>query len=379
MHFYRVMAKFVILAVLAVLNPVDVWGKATEVHDKIWRIACVESGPYSDYQKIFKGISLGLARQHIVQNGNPPIPADSEELRPIWDWMSENAGGNSVRFVKDAFYTANWDSAKREEITQKLFRRIQTKKDIDLILAFGTWAGQDMKSLDTDIPVIVVSVTNAVESKIIDSVHDSGKDNLAATIEPNRYEHHIKLFHDIFNFKKLGIVYEDTPSGRNSIALKEIENMAQKLNVELVRCTDFFDIPDADLAAKRVKICHEKLAGQDVDAVYLTLNIGLQAKTLPDVLSPLINAGIPTFSQLGQLDVKHGALLSLSQLNIEEEGIFAANQIEQILQGKKPRELNQIFESIVSFAINLRTANLIGWNPPFELLVAIDEFYQTIE
>lgn len=379
MLFYRIMAKFVMLAVLAALTPSPVWGKDADAPQKIWRIACVESGPYSEYQKIFEGIALGLVRRHIIQNGNPLIPADSEELKPVWEWMSENAGGNKIRFVKDAFYTANWDSGKREEIIQKITHRIQTKKDIDLILAFGTWAGQDMKSLDTDIPVLSVSVTNAVESNIISSVHDSGKDNLAATIEPNRYERHIKLFHDIFNFKKLGIVYEDTPSGKNSIALNEIESMAKNLDIELVRCIDTFDIPDTDLASKRVKICHEKLAEQGVDAVYLTLNIGLQAKTLPDVLSPLINAGIPTFSQLGQLDVKHGALLSLSQLNIEEEGIFAANQIEQILQGKKPRELNQIFESLVSFAINLRTANLIGWNPPFELLVAIDEFYQTIE
>ena len=47
-----------------------------------------------------------------------------------------------------------------------------------------------------------------------------------------------------------------------------------------------------------------------------------------------------------------------------------------IIRGAKPRDLSQIFESSVSLAMNLRMATLIGWNPPLEILAAVDEFYQ---
>src|SRR5699024_6759606 len=112
-------------------------------------------------------------------------------------------------FADDGFYSANWDSEQREEVTGELLRRIQEKGDIDMILAFGTWAGQDFASAELNIPVVVTSVTNAVESGIIPSVEDSGKDNLVASIEPERYKQQVILFHNIFNFKKLGIAYED--------------------------------------------------------------------------------------------------------------------------------------------------------------------------
>lgn len=71
-----------------------------------------------------------------------------------------------------------------------------------------------------------------------------------------------------------------------------------------------------------------------------------------------------------------GALLSISQTNTEEEGVFNAELMAAIIRGAKPRDLSQIFESSVSLAMNLRMATLIGWNPPLEILAAVDEFYQ---
>ncbi len=115
---------------------------------------------------------------------------------------------------------------------------------------------------------------------------------MTAAIEPNRFQHQVTLFHNIFNFKKLGIAYEDTPSGKSSIALSEIEKAAEELNFGLIRCTDTFDIADTHLASERLKLCHEKLAEQGADAVYLTLNIGLQPENTAEILEPLIKAHI---------------------------------------------------------------------------------------
>ena len=343
---------------------------------KVWRVAYIEGGPFVDYQKVLRGVALGLQRMGLIRNGAVPLPENSESVSGMWEWLAHNAGGTKVRFLTDAFYSADWDAETRAANREALLKRIREKNDIDLVLAFGTWGGQDLADADVDVPVIVASVTNAVEAGIIPSAEDSGRDNLAAPIEPDRFKHQVMLFHDIFKFKKLGIAYEDTPSGRGSIALSEIESAAQELGVELLRCNDTFDVEDPALAADRLKACHARLAKQGADAVYLTYNRGMQPDTIADVLAPLAKAHVPTFSQTGESDVAHGALLSISQANTEEEGVFNAELMDAIIRGAKPRDLSQIFESSVSLAMNLRMATLIGWNPPLEILAAVDEFYQ---
>ena len=118
---------------------------------------------------------------------------------------------------------------------------------------------------------------------------------------------------------------------------------------------------------------------QGAEAVYLTYNVGLQAGAMRRVLQPLADAHVPPFSQLGAPDVIHGALLSVAQSNTAEEGRFSAGLMEAILKGARPRDLSPVFESPVSMALNLFMATLIGWNPPLEVLAAVDEFYQEMK
>lgn len=343
---------------------------------KVWRVAYLEGGPFSDYQRIFQGLAKGLAAEGVIRDGNVPLPRDTEDARPMWDWLIRNAGGDQIVFLPDGFYSANWDESRRAAVRDELLTRIREKGDVDAILAFGTWAGQDLASADLDVPVIVSSVTNAVEAGIIPSPEDSGKDNLFAAIEPLRFQQQLMLFHDIFGFRRLGIAYEDTPSGRSSVALAELEQASAELGFELIRCTDTFDTPDPDLATDRLLACHQKLVMEGADAVYITYNIGMQADRIPELLQPLTRNRIPTFSQTGTSEVQQGVLLSISLSNLAQEGQFSGEALAAIIRGAAPRSLSQIFESAVSLAINLRTATRIGWNPSLEILAAVDEIYQ---
>jgi ABC-type uncharacterized transport system substrate-binding protein len=88
-------------------------------------------------------------------------------------------------------------------------------------------------------------------------------------------------------------------------------------------------------------------------------------------------ASIPTFSQAGSSDVADGVLMSISRHNLQDEGYFIAEAVNAIIKGVKPRSLPQIFSGAISMSINLRMATIIGWNPPLEILVAVDEIYQS--
>jgi ABC-type uncharacterized transport system substrate-binding protein len=296
----------------------------------------------------------------------------------MWQWLAENAGGDTLRFVPDAFYSPEWNPDLRAGVKENLLERLRENGDIDCILAFGTWAGQDIAPEPLHIPVLVLAAANAVEAGTIPSPDDSGRDNLLVAVEPGRYERQVRIFHQIIDFSRLGIVYEDTPSGRAGVALMEIEAAAEVAGVELLRCVNVNLYASAGLEAamSQLRTCHADLVKQGADAVYITYQQGLTSERAAYVLEPLIKAGIPTFSQEGAHLVRQGVLLGMSGNSVREEGFFAAEALEKILNGSLPRSLSQRYESTTSLAVNLGTAARIGWNPPVEILAALDEYYR---
>ena len=258
-----------------------------------------------------------------------------------------------------------------------LLDRIREKGDVDMIFAFGTWAGLDMATADISVPVFSMSVTDAVQAGIAKSLKDSGRDNLHAQIDPERYKRQIAVFHDIFGFKKMGIPYEDTPEGRSDVSLAAIESAADELGIELVRCTTALNVPP-DQSFANLKQCVSQLA-KTSDAVYLTTNSGMQWNRMRELLQPLIEAGVPSFSQSGIEETKLGVLMSLSQSSFSSEGRFGAEAIVKVMDGIRPRDVGQVFDSAIGLAINLEMARLIYWDPPFEILLAADAIYQDIK
>ncbi len=371
---------FAVLALLCVCLP-GAWAEngrseAPRAPERPLRVAYIEGGPYTDYQKILLGFIGGLAQLGGIDNGAVPATEDEESTAGIWQWLCANAGGKFFEFVPDAYYSAGWDDAAFAEQRQELVDRLNKTKDIDLVLSFGTLAGQGLATDEHKTPVAVLSVTDAVAAGIVPSYEDSGRDNVFAMVEPGRYYRQVVLFHDIFHFKRLGIAYEDTPAGRASAALADIERAAADLDFELVTCTDAFNFPEAAPAVANLIACHEKLAEEGVDAVYITVNMGMQAQAMPQLMRPLLDRRIPTFSQNGVDEVKNGVLLSISQADFSGQGLFAARAVLNIAQGQLPRAQSQIYEEAMSLAVNLHTAMLIGWNPSLAVLAAVDEIYQ---
>src|SRR5690606_4444745 len=133
----------------------------------------------------------------------------------------------TLQFVPDAWWQpGNFDNDKRPQVRAAILDRLQTRHDLDLIIAMGTWAGQDMRAIGPPIPTIVGSTSDPLAAGIADSIQDSGRDNLHTRIEPQRYQRQLRLFHEIVPFKRLGIVYEDSEAGRTYAGLKAVEQVS---------------------------------------------------------------------------------------------------------------------------------------------------------
>lgn len=343
-----------------------------------WRIGYYEGGQYPDYEVILKAVVRGLIELKWM---NPLEMSADNNPAPggFWNYLANNAVSNYLEFVPDGYYNAgNFDPKLRPEVRERLIKRLAEQGDIDLMIAMGTWAGQDLANDRHHVATVVASTSDPIGSGIVKSAEDSGLNHLHAKVEPDRYARQIELFHDIIRFHRLGVVFEDTPEGRTYAAVDAIERTAAARGFEVVRCTAPFSGVAQEEAESRLTVCCEQIAAT-ADAVYLTVHRGLNAQSLPRVVAALVAAQRPSFSMLGESEVKRGVLMSVAQGNYSYVGHFHAETLARIFNGAQPRALSQVWLAPAKIALNLKTTELIGYNPPVDILLACDEIYPTIE
>jgi ABC-type uncharacterized transport system substrate-binding protein len=345
---------------------------------KKWRIGYYEGGEYIDYQVIFAATVRGLMQLGWLEQMDIP-PQKGEQTKELWKWLNTKAKSKYIEFVSDAHYTANWDDKLRAKTAEEVVKRLSSKRDLDLMVAMGTWAGQDLANDKHQTPVLAFSVSDALGAGIIKSYEDSGYDHIHARVDPYRFERQLQTFHDVVGFKKLGVAYEDTVSGRSIAAVETVEKIAKKRGLEIVRCFTKDDVPDRNIAEETCRQCFQKLAKEKVEAIYITLQNGVNANSIPELAEIANSNGIPTFSQSGSHEVEWGFLMSLSQASYKYVGEFNAQTIAKVFNGAKPREIGQVFEEPPKIAINLKTAEIIGYNPPVDVMLAADEIFHEIE
>ncbi|MCF8104177.1 MAG: ABC transporter substrate-binding protein [Desulfohalobiaceae bacterium] len=342
-----------------------------------WRIGYYQGGAYIDYLRYTESTIKGLMELGWIKSEELP-PRQGERIKPLWDWLSGDAESEYIEFVGDAFYTAEWDQEKRQEAAAGVIKRLKDPNDLDMVLALGTWAGQDLANDRHQTPVIVISASDPVGSGIIKSARDSGFGHVHARVDPNRYYRQIRIFSDIIGFSRLGVAYEDSQAGRTYAALGDIERASKDTGFEISTCHTLGDIPDQEKANASVIKCYKELA-QNSDAVYVTVQSGVNSQTLPELVKIFNSHNIPTFSQAGSQEVKAGILLSIAQADYKYAGQFWAETIAEVFNGARPGQLPQVFEEPPNIAINLKTAEEIGFNPPVDVLGAADRIFQTIE
>ncbi len=345
---------------------------------KKWRIGYIQGGDYESYQKTLAAIATGLMEYGWITKAQLPHIPSSKDTAVLWHWLATQAESDFLEFVDHARYDAEWDRKKRVLNKTEFINRLNFKKDIDLVLAMGTWAGQDLANNEHHIPTIICSTTDPIASGIIKSAEDSGFDHINAKVDPDRHRRQVRLFHRIFNFKTLGVVYEDSQEGRGFSGVDSVYEVADQLHFEVIKCEAAFAKTEREQAKRDVVNCYKKLA-DEVEAVYIVRHPAVNLKLLKKILPPLIEHKIPTFAQGLSSEVQHGVLLSMSLADFSYLGDFYTTTIAKILNGAKPRQLKQLFQNPPKIAINLKTAQLIGYNPSVDIVGAADEIYTTIE
>jgi ABC-type uncharacterized transport system substrate-binding protein len=345
---------------------------------KKWRIGYLEGGSNEGYPENLRALITAFSEIGWTKKVNFPVPVDTSDTKNLWVWISRNVKSEYLEFLPDAYWSNNWDEHLRLKNRKLILERLNRNKDIDFMLAMGTWAGQDLANNEHSVPTTVMFATNPILSNISKSINDSGYDHLHVHIDPTLYEKQIRIFHDIFHFKNLGVVLEEnTAEGRSYAAIDDIEKVAKELEFNIVKCNAPFSGVTPEEARDAFIKCHEELSRR-ADAVYITAHRGITLPYIPRFMVQFLANKIPTFSQRGTEEVKHGVLLSTSAAGSNYVGRFHAETIAKIFNGAKPRDLGQIFEDPPRIAINLKTASIIGYDPAVDVLGFADEVFEDI-
>ncbi|WP_232784856.1 ABC transporter substrate-binding protein [Psychromonas sp. MB-3u-54] len=362
----------------AIANAGDFSSRPQSQPDQRWRIAYYQGGDYKSYYDYLYATAKGLSQLGWIEPFYlPDFP--EKDSKKLWQWLSHNINSQYLEFVADGYYSAGWNDIARKKTRKSLTGRLNKSNDIDMVFAMGTWAGQDLANNLHRAPTIVISTSDPLHSGIIKSQNDPGYDHIFASYDPHLLSQQIQVFHQLIEFKKLGVFYENTVSGRSYAGMDFIEQASAELDYEIVPCYTQSDIADQQRVDQSVIECFDKLA-EKVDALFVSTQGGVNAETIPKLVKTANRFDIPTFAQNGELQVRYGLLMSLiPRSGAGPEGMFVAENVGQIINGAKPRNLKQHFEGAFSMIMNMKTAEKIGLYVNADLLAAADKLYWQIE
>lgn len=340
-----------ILAALFIVVPV--LATATAAQAKTHRIAYIEAGDYWTYKGTLKAIQKAI-----------DTPDNWKQI----GWADQ------LEYPADAHMSPGW--GKKEELAAAA-RELMGRNDIDLIVAAGTDAVDAvLKANNGKTPIVGIAVADAVKSKFVLSEKDSGVDNFTVHLEPGRYKRMFQIFHDVVGFKKLGLIYPNTESGRKYSSVEDARDVAQERGFEIIEYKKIG-------ASETVEECMEgmkTLSAQGMDAFFVPtlLCFDWDQNNVKPLMDFLIEKKVPSFAREGSKVVQAGALMGFSTYDFSKRGMFISDKIIRILKGEKPRSLNMVDNAVPKISLNLKVAELIGFDPSFDIIAASDEIYQEI-
>ena len=345
--------------------------------NRVWNVAVVQAGPYIDFRKVFRQTVLALKDKGLVQQDIKVDATTRFDDVNTWQSIAASSQQGCLRFLDDSLYDARLSDRKNKENIAALKARIHNKKDIDMIWAMGTAAGYAAAKAEFTVPTLVMTASDPESAGIVGPGEYSHHSMLHVQKEVDRDKSGLTMFYKIFNFKKLGTLVDIRKDIQKAQALPVVEQLSKELGFELVVCKKDINGPDRETNFANYSQCIIDLA-KECDAVYLTVGNGIDPENHYMQLKPLIDNKIPTFSQVGSIEVESGALLAMSETDLVESGQFEASAVEQIMHGREPGAISQYYYSPLSLSLNMHVARLMHWKPPFDLLIAVDRVYDSI-
>ena len=313
---------------------------------------------------------------------NQPKIAAYFEAGPYWEFSLlqkeiikalQQRGVSQHIIFPDAFHVSpGWDAS--ESVYRAEARKLMANPAIDVIISMGTEATKALLAENNGkTPIMSVDVADPAGAGIVDRVTGKGVPNLTIRYTRDKWFKVFALFHEALPFRRLGIMYHDSPEGLSYSNVREAREVARERGFTLVEYPFLDKAESIESCAKGV----DRLIHDGIDAFYISaLNCFDWTQGNPRKIFDVLNAtDIKTFARDGSVHVSRGALMGLSTLDYVPLGKFYADHMAAQLGLLPPNTQLEEAAYTPKIALNLVTAQRMGMDLPLVLLISADELF----
>ena len=340
---------------------------AAEAEIREIRIGCFNSGEYFYYRDILDSIAREFqSRGYVTGYDTGKV---RETTREVWEDLCA-ADSDKIHFVGDVYY-------ERYYMTDEEAEEAAMSSDVDLMIAIGSVAGTYLTEIADRIgyDFMVVAVTDPISAGIVAGEEERLNDRSFAIVDTKRISRQIEAAYEIFKFKNVGVVYEDSEAAYSYSGIGQLKAAGEKygFNVHELHVTEVYS-NDYDRYYKELKAAYAELIPK-IDMLYIT-TASIEDEKLPWLLEDVIDAGIVTVAETSESQVENGALMHITMSDAYEDGQFVTTRILEYAAGADITELSQVFEIAPKICLNKTTIERTGVQIPLQTYLVADKIYE---
>lgn len=246
---------------------------------------------------------------------------------------------------------------------QGSLNRMLEDREVDLVIALGPLVSTvAARKGPLPKPVVAPFVVGAWMTGLDEARVTSGVRNLTYLVVPEVLERDIGIFHEIVSFRKLALL---VPTAFSQSIPHQATDYSPLLEFGVTEVMEFNVNDSADEVLAQIP--------EDIDAVYMVPLMTLSDAEFDRLVQGLIDRKLPSFSQLGRMDVERGVLAGLStDALIDLRARRVALMVQQIVLGDAPESLPVTVASEPRLSLNMRTSRAIGVSPGWDIINEAD-------
>ncbi|MBR5361321.1 MAG: hypothetical protein IK123_10570 [Lachnospiraceae bacterium] len=331
------------------------------------RIGCFNSGEYYYYHDILDSIALELQRTGYISGYD--TDKTRETSKDVWLDLCA-CESTYLHFIPEVYYEKYYMSDEELDAAVK-------EDGVDLMIAVGSLAGTFLTDEADNISYdyMVIGVADPISAGIVKSADERVNDKSFVVVDTKRITRQIEASREIFNFKSVGVVYEDTEEAYSYSGIGQLKEAAEKYGFEVHErhVKEAYD-NDYDRYYSQLKAAYDDLM-PDIDMLYIT-TATIEDEKLPWLLDDMINAGVITVAETSESQVEYGALMHITMSDAYEEGQFVAARISDYANGVAITDMDMVFEIAPKICLNSTTIERTGVVIPLETYLVTDKIYK---
>lgn len=269
-----------------------------------------------------------------------------------------------IRFPEDKRIVGNWTATSVEQALDTLL----ADKNVDIVLAMGVLASNDAgQRTKLAKPVLAPFVIDVDLQGFPTDQGTSGRENFSYLSFPWTIDRDLTVFKDVVDLAKVVVLGNKTfidavPGLEDRIiaTAKEQGLDATVVSVETSAADALANVPPG------------------TDGVYVAPLLQLPAAEFDKLVQGLIDLKLPSFSNLGRVEVERGLMATnRPDTGFERVGRRIAIAIQRILSGENASKLPVTLRLGESLVINMATARAIGRSPSWAVLTEAELLNQS--